>query len=114
MQLRGPKDSQARLRVRDGAGTERDVTIVRSQPHASETWLPAFRKGPETYGVLPSGFGYIDLERLSYAEPSAEEAKERAPKSRRQIVVKAVVQTAQASPGISYRERTVSSGKFSP
>jgi len=68
MQLRGPKDSVARLRVRDGVGAERDVTVVRSRPHENDTWLPAFRKTPETYQVLPSGFGYIDLERLPYTE----------------------------------------------
>jgi C-terminal processing protease CtpA/Prc len=71
MALRGPKDSQALLRVRDGSGVERDVTVVRSRPYGRDTWLPAFRKTPETYGVLPSGFGYIDLERLSYADADA-------------------------------------------
>jgi len=71
MQLRGPKDGRARLRLRDGAGAERDVTIVRSRPHANDTWVPAFRKTPETYQVLPSGFGYIDLERLPYTEADA-------------------------------------------
>jgi C-terminal processing protease CtpA/Prc len=71
MQLRGPKDSTARLQVGDGAGIKRDVTIVRTRPYASDAWLPAFRKTPQTYGVLPSGFGYIDLERLPYAEADA-------------------------------------------
>jgi C-terminal processing protease CtpA/Prc len=71
MALRGPKDSQALLRVRDGSGVERDVAVVRSQPYARDIWLPALRKTPETYGVLPSGFGYIDLERLPYADADA-------------------------------------------
>jgi C-terminal processing protease CtpA/Prc len=71
MQLRGAKDSAARLRVRDGAGAERDVTIARSWPYLRDSWLPALRKTPETYGVLRSGIGYIDLERLPYAEADA-------------------------------------------
>jgi C-terminal processing protease CtpA/Prc len=71
MQLRGAKDSVAWLRVRDGAGVERNITVVRSWPHAKEAWLPALRKTPDTYAVLPSGVGYIDLERLPYAEADA-------------------------------------------
>jgi C-terminal processing protease CtpA/Prc len=71
MQLRGPKDSVARLRVRDGAGADREVTVVRSRPYGKDIWLPALRKTPETYAVLPSGFGYIDLERLPYTEAGA-------------------------------------------
>jgi Peptidase family S41 len=71
MELRGAKDSVARLRVRDAAGAERDVAVVRSRPYTKDTWLPAFRKTPSTYAILPSGFGYIDLERLPYAEVDA-------------------------------------------
>ena len=71
MQLRGPKDSVAQLRLRDGAGAERDVRVARSRSHANGSWLPAFRRTPETYAVLPSGFGYIDLERLPYAQADA-------------------------------------------
>jgi C-terminal processing protease CtpA/Prc len=70
-QLRGPKDSVARLRTRDGGGVERDITVIRSRPHAKDAWLPALRKAPETYAVLPSGFGYIDLERLRLAEANS-------------------------------------------
>jgi len=71
MQLRGTKDSVARLRVRDSGGAERNVEVVRSRPHTDGSWLPALRKAPETYTVLPSGFGYIDLERLPYTEADA-------------------------------------------
>jgi hypothetical protein len=71
MQLRGAKDSVARLRVRDATGAERDVAVIRSRSYAKDTWLPAFRKTPATYAVLPAGFGYIDLERLPYAEADA-------------------------------------------
>jgi C-terminal processing protease CtpA/Prc len=71
MVLRGPKDSMARLRVRDAAGTERDAEATRSRPHANGSWLPAFRKTPAAYAVLPSGFGYVDLERVQYTEADA-------------------------------------------
>jgi hypothetical protein len=71
MQLRGAKDSVARLRVRDATGAERDVAVIRSWSYAKDAWLPAFRKTPATYAMLPSGFGNIDLERLPYAEADA-------------------------------------------
>jgi C-terminal processing protease CtpA/Prc len=71
MQLRGPKGSTARLRVRDNTGHERDVAVVRSRPHNDGAWLPALRTMPAPYGVLPSGFGYIDLQRLAYADADA-------------------------------------------
>lgn len=71
MQLRGPKGSTARLRVRDSAGKVREVAVARSRPHADGVWLPALRKTPVAYGVLPSGFGYIDLQRLAHADADA-------------------------------------------
>jgi C-terminal processing protease CtpA/Prc len=71
MQLRGPKGSTARLRVRDSAGKEREVAVVRSRPYNQDAWLPALRTTPAIYGVLPSGYGYIDLERLAYADADA-------------------------------------------
>ena len=71
MQLRGPKGSTARLRVRDSAGKDREVAVARSRPHADGVWLPALRKTPVAYGMLPSGFGYIDLQRLAHADADA-------------------------------------------
>src|SRR5687768_16456328 len=71
MQLRGAKGSTARLRVRDSTGREREVALVRSRPHHEGVWLPELRTIPASYGVLPSGFGYIDLQRLAYADADA-------------------------------------------
>jgi C-terminal processing protease CtpA/Prc len=68
IELRGPKGSTARLGVRDSAGNVREVAVVRSRPFYQGAWLPALRTTPAAYGVLPSGFGYIDLQRLAYAD----------------------------------------------
>jgi C-terminal processing protease CtpA/Prc len=71
IELRGPKGSTARLRVRDRAGREQEIAVVRSRPYNKDAWLPGLRTTPATYGVLPSGFGYIDLQRLAYADVDA-------------------------------------------
>jgi C-terminal processing protease CtpA/Prc len=64
--LCGPESSVARLRIRDARGELRTVEIVRDtrwQTVAS----PPDRNLPVS-GVLPSGHGYIDLERLKPGE----------------------------------------------
>jgi C-terminal processing protease CtpA/Prc len=71
VELRGPKGSTARLSVRDGSGKELEVAVVRSRAHGEGLRLPAFRTTPAKVGVLPSGYGYIDLERLELAEVDA-------------------------------------------
>lgn len=66
--LLGPKDSQAKLTIRGLDGTTRNVSVPRSlsmdDPKVYET---SQRAGPVVQ-VLPSGFGYVDLERLQVAE----------------------------------------------
>ena len=66
--LLGGKDSQAQLTLRGLDGTSRSVSLTRSlsmdDPRVYET---AQRTGPVVQ-VLPSGFGYVDLERLQVAE----------------------------------------------
>jgi C-terminal processing protease CtpA/Prc len=66
--LLGAKDSQAQLTLRGLDGTSRSVSVTRSlsmdDPRVYET---AQRTGPVVQ-VLPSGFGYVDLERLQVAE----------------------------------------------
>jgi C-terminal processing protease CtpA/Prc len=57
--LGGAKDSQMTLRVRSGSGAVTEVRLTRSIVSRK-----ALRETP-VYSVLPSGFGYIDLERLS-------------------------------------------------
>lgn len=70
--LGGAKDSEIRLEVRDAAGKMVAATLVRSM-----TPKKAMRETP-VYSVLPSGFGYIDLERLNPAqvEPAFDQVKE--------------------------------------
>ena len=64
--LRGTKDSQVTVRAQGIDGGVRDVTLTRSKPLASvSAMLP--RKAP-IYGVMPNGYGYIDLARLPNAD----------------------------------------------
>src|SRR5205823_1964123 len=65
--LRGPKDSVARLRIRNADGREREVAIARTESWRSVIFPPD-RSAPAVYDVLPSGFGYIDLHRLAFAD----------------------------------------------
>jgi C-terminal processing protease CtpA/Prc len=60
--LRGPRDSTARLEIQRG-GVTREVLIARTEPWGSVGFAPP-RTAPATYEVLPSGYGYIDLDRL--------------------------------------------------
>jgi C-terminal processing protease CtpA/Prc len=73
--LRGPRDSIAKLRIRDASNAVRDVEIKRTlerQKHFSKvSWLPGYRQRPATYELLPSGAAYIDLERLTPGEIDA-------------------------------------------
>ncbi len=57
--LTGLKTAPALLVVRDAAGQKRTVTLPRTERYV----LPPPRPTP-TYGVLPSGLGYMDLARL--------------------------------------------------
>jgi C-terminal processing protease CtpA/Prc len=65
--LRGPKDSTVRLHIRGADGPERDATIKRTVPWRSVAYPPD-RDTPAVYQVLPSGYGYIDLDRLAFSE----------------------------------------------
>ena len=65
--LRGPKDSAVRLCIRAADGQERDATIGRTVPWRSVAFPPD-RDTPAVYQVLPSGYGYIDLDRLAFTE----------------------------------------------
>src|SRR5262249_11564037 len=61
--MRGRKDSVAKLRLEDVDGRVREVEIKRSAPWRSVAFPPA-RTVPAVYGLLPSGYGYVDLARL--------------------------------------------------
>ncbi len=60
--LGGPKDSPIKLKIQNAAGRVTEVSLTRNA-----TQRKAQREGP-VFTVLPSGYGYIDLERLTTAE----------------------------------------------
>ncbi len=60
--LGGPKDSFVTLKLQTASGKISTVTLTRNS-----TQRKAQREGP-VYTILPSGYGYIDLERLTTAE----------------------------------------------
>jgi C-terminal processing protease CtpA/Prc len=61
--LRGARENPARLRVR-GADGVRDVEIERSSAD-TDVAFSGRRTVPAVFGTLPSGYGYIDLDRLT-------------------------------------------------
>ena len=65
--LLGPKDSQAKLSVRGSDGNTREVVVSRSLAASDPKLYQRQRKTPVVQ-ILPSGFGYVDLERLQVAE----------------------------------------------
>ena len=65
--LRGAPNSKARLKVESADGRMQEVELARSVPWATAL-DPVQRTTPKTYEVLPSGYGYIDLERLLLAD----------------------------------------------
>ena len=66
--LFGPKDSVAKLKVRGPSGEVRDVELVRSLSFTDPKLMGIFKRTTPVMQVLPSGFGYVDLDRLQVAE----------------------------------------------
>ncbi|MBX7220473.1 MAG: hypothetical protein K1Y36_11050 [Blastocatellia bacterium] len=64
--LRGTKDSRVRLKLAGKNGQTREVELVRTTP-ASQAMVPQPRQTP-VFQVLPSGYGYLDLDRLTRDE----------------------------------------------
>src|SRR5262249_6990365 len=60
--LAGPERSRIKLRVRTGDATVREIEMERDRRVESLWDLPP--RSTPVYGVLPNGFGYIDLDRL--------------------------------------------------
>lgn len=60
--LAGAKDTSVKLKVMDRSGNTKEVELPRTI-----TYLNVQRKTP-VFGVLPSGFGYMDLARLTIAQ----------------------------------------------
>jgi C-terminal processing protease CtpA/Prc len=67
--LRGAKDKPAKLRIKRD-DTLHDVEVLRGAAYGSVA-SPPDRTTPAVYQILPSGYGYIDLERL---QPAAVDA----------------------------------------
>ncbi len=68
--LFGPKDSVLKLKVRGASGEVRDVELIRSLSFVADPKLVSivFERTTPVIQVLPSGFGYVDLDRLQVGE----------------------------------------------
>jgi C-terminal processing protease CtpA/Prc len=66
--LRGQKDSIAKLTVRGMDKKNRTIEIARSMPRGDRRWADANIRTTPVYQILPSGFAYVDLDRLTDAE----------------------------------------------
>ena len=66
--LLGPKDSVAKLKVQNSAGETRDVELPRTQPITDPKLFQLLERSTPVMQVLPSGFGYADLDRLQAGE----------------------------------------------
>jgi C-terminal processing protease CtpA/Prc len=66
--LRGEKDSVAKLSVRGVDGKTREVEIARSLSFRDPKIFDAMVRTGDKFRILPGGFGYVDLDRLTVAE----------------------------------------------
>jgi C-terminal processing protease CtpA/Prc len=66
--LLGPKDSIAKLKVQNLAGETRDVELPRAQSITDPKLFQLLERSTPVMQVLPSGFGYADLDRLQAGE----------------------------------------------
>jgi C-terminal processing protease CtpA/Prc len=66
--LLGPKDSVVKLRVQAIDGATRDVELTRSEPITDPKWFQLLERSTPMMQVLPSGYGYVDLDRLQAGE----------------------------------------------
>lgn len=66
--LRGQKDSTAKLNVRGADGAVRTVELPRVFDRNDRRISDADNRATPVFSVLPSGFGYVDLDRLQTGE----------------------------------------------
>lgn len=66
--LLGPKDSVAKLKVQGIKGEVRDVELPRSESITDPKWARLMERSTPVIQVLPSGYGYVDLDRLQVGE----------------------------------------------
>jgi C-terminal processing protease CtpA/Prc len=62
--LLGPKDSVVKLKVQGTGGEVRDVEVARSQTIMDPKWAGLMERSTPIIQVMPSGYGYVDLDRL--------------------------------------------------
>ncbi|HDT12919.1 MAG TPA: hypothetical protein ENO03_01030 [Candidatus Aminicenantes bacterium] len=60
--LAGPQGSEARIKVRHADGTVAEQVLKRTMT------FPRAKRSTPVFGVLPEGYGYMDLERLTASE----------------------------------------------
>jgi C-terminal processing protease CtpA/Prc len=60
----GPKDSVLKMKVKAPAGEVRDVELTRSESVMDPKWNKLMERTTPIIQVLPSGYGYVDLDRL--------------------------------------------------
>ena len=66
--LLGSKDSVAKLKVQNIAGETRDVEVARTQSIMDPKLFQLLERSTPVIQMLPSGFGYADLDRLQVGE----------------------------------------------
>jgi len=66
--LLGPKDSLVKLKVQGIGGEARDVELPRSESIMDPKWPGLMERSSPVMQVLPSGYGYVDLDRLQGGE----------------------------------------------
>jgi len=66
--LLGPKDSVVKLKVQSTGGEARDVELPRSESIMDPKWFQLLERSTPVVQVLPSGVGYVDLDRLQAGE----------------------------------------------
>ena len=66
--LLGPKDSVVKLKVQGIRGEARDVALARSESITDPKWAGMMERSSPVIQLLPSGYGYVDLDRLQAGE----------------------------------------------
>jgi len=66
--LLGPKDTVAKVKVQAADGAIRDVELARSSSITDPKWAGLMERSTPIAQVLPSGYGYVDLDRLQGGE----------------------------------------------
>jgi C-terminal processing protease CtpA/Prc len=66
--LLGAKDSVVKLKVQGTGGEVRDVELTRSQTITDPKWAGLMERSTPIVQVLPSGYGYVDLDRLQVGD----------------------------------------------